>query len=89
MTHPAQYKGLVCPLDGYELLLFSLAGQDGKTYPLCPLCYSYPPFEVCVGATGCGAVGQGQSELLPSCSSTDWRQVRGGPLSPSLLPSAL
>ena len=19
--------------------------QDGKTYPLCPLCYNYPPFE--------------------------------------------
>lgn len=36
----------MCPLDGYELLLFSLAGTDGKTYPLCPLCYSYPPFEV-------------------------------------------
>lgn len=40
-----QYKGLECPLDGFELVLFSLSGTDGKTYPLCPLCYNYPPFE--------------------------------------------
>ena len=40
-----QYKGLECPLDGFELVLFSLSGQDGKTYPLCPFCYNYPPFE--------------------------------------------
>ena len=26
-------------------MLFSLSGQDGKTYPLCPFCYNYPPFE--------------------------------------------
>ncbi len=39
------YKSLVCPLDGYELLLFSLSGADGKTYPLCPFCYNSPPFE--------------------------------------------
>jgi hypothetical protein len=39
------YKSLACPLDGYELLLFSLSGHDGKTYPLCPFCYSNPPFE--------------------------------------------
>lgn len=29
-----QYKELVCPLDGFQLLLFSLGGADGKTYPL-------------------------------------------------------
>lgn len=39
------YKSLVCPLDGYELLLFSLSGADGKTFPLCPFCYNSPPFE--------------------------------------------
>ncbi|KIY99766.1 topoisomerase (DNA) III beta, partial [Monoraphidium neglectum] len=50
-----QYKGLTCPLDGFELLLFSLAGQDGKTYPLCPLCFSYPPFEGAVKVGGEGA----------------------------------
>lgn len=39
------YKGLECPLDGYEIVLFSLSGPDGKTYPLCPFCYNNPPFE--------------------------------------------
>lgn len=39
------YKGLACPLDGFELLLCSLSGPDGMTYPLCPFCYSNPPFE--------------------------------------------
>ena len=35
-----------CPLDNFELVLFSLgntAGQLGKSYPLCPYCYSHPP----------------------------------------------
>jgi len=39
------YKGLACPLDGFELLLCSLSGPDGMTYPLCPFCYNNPPFE--------------------------------------------
>ncbi len=39
------YKGLECPLDGYEIVLFSLSGPDGKTYALCPFCYNNPPFE--------------------------------------------
>jgi len=38
------YKELTCPLDNYELLLFSLGGPDGKCYPLCPFCYNHPPF---------------------------------------------
>jgi hypothetical protein len=37
------YKGLACPLDGFEIVLFSLAGPDAKTYPLCPFCYNNPP----------------------------------------------
>lgn len=37
------YKGLACPLDGYEIVLFSLTGPDAKTYPLCPFCYNNPP----------------------------------------------
>lgn len=38
-----------------RLLLVSccLFTQDGKTYPLCPLCYNYPPFE---GVTKVGVV---------------------------------
>ena len=39
------YKGLACPLDAFELLLCSLSGPDGMTYPLCPFCYNNPPFE--------------------------------------------
>ena len=37
------YKGLACPLDNYEIVLFSLTGPDAKTYPLCPFCYNNPP----------------------------------------------
>lgn len=39
------YKELTCPLDNFELLLFSMAGPDGKSFPLCPYCYNNPPFE--------------------------------------------
>ncbi|MQM17056.1 hypothetical protein Taro_050021 [Colocasia esculenta] len=39
------YKELVCPLDGFELLLFSMGGPDGKSFPLCPYCYNSSPFE--------------------------------------------
>lgn len=39
------YKELSCPLDGFQLLLFSLGGPDGKTVPFCPFCYNSPPFE--------------------------------------------
>ncbi|KAG0480933.1 hypothetical protein HPP92_011791 [Vanilla planifolia] len=39
------YKELACPLDGFELVLFSMAGPDGKSFPLCPHCYNSPPFE--------------------------------------------
>ncbi|KAF6259333.1 DNA topoisomerase [Scenedesmus sp. NREL 46B-D3] len=58
-----QYKGLECPLDGFELVLFSLSGSDGKTYPLCPLCYNYPPFEGVVKAE------QGSTKLGMPCTS--------------------
>jgi DNA topoisomerase-3 len=34
---------LACPLDGYQLLLFSLGGADGKNTVLCPYCYNHPP----------------------------------------------
>ena len=39
------YKELVCPLDNFQLVLYSLGGTDGKTVPLCPFCYNHPPFE--------------------------------------------
>ncbi|XP_026400715.1 DNA topoisomerase 3-beta-like [Papaver somniferum] len=39
------YKEIVCPLDNFELLLFSLVGPEAKSFPLCPYCYNNPPFE--------------------------------------------
>ncbi|KAK7306407.1 hypothetical protein VNO77_44346 [Canavalia gladiata] len=39
------YKELSCPLDNFELLICSMPGPDGKSFPLCPYCYSNPPFE--------------------------------------------
>lgn len=49
-----QYKGLVCPIDGFELVLFSL-GSDATAYPLCPYCYQNPPFEGIKTGMGCNA----------------------------------
>lgn len=37
------YKELRCPLDDFELVLWS-SGSRGKSYPLCPYCYNHPPF---------------------------------------------
>lgn len=37
------YRELKCPLDDFELLSWS-SGHRGKSYPLCPYCYNYPPF---------------------------------------------
>eukprot|EP00271_Cylindrocystis_brebissonii_P005978 TRINITY_DN1845_c0_g1_i9.p1 TRINITY_DN1845_c0_g1~~TRINITY_DN1845_c0_g1_i9.p1 ORF type:complete len:630 (+),score=80.22 TRINITY_DN1845_c0_g1_i9:2116-4005(+) len=65
------YKELKCPLDNYELLLFSLSGPDGKTYPLCPYCYNHPPFEAAGSLpVGVGAKGSGMPCtfcLHPTC----------------------
>eukprot|EP00884_Botryococcus_braunii_P010708 jgi/Botrbrau1/19639/Bobra.0003s0009.1 len=47
------YQELECPLDGYQLVLYSLAGPDGKTMPLCPFCYNNP----LEGAGKWGAMG--------------------------------
>lgn len=40
------YKELRCPIDQFELLLFSLGNSEkaqGKAYPICPYCYNHPP----------------------------------------------
>ncbi|XXG46925.1 hypothetical protein AAC387_Pa02g1653 [Persea americana] len=55
------YKELVCPLDNFELLLFSMAGTDGKSFPFCPYCYNSPPFEgidTLLGALKMGSSGK-------------------------------
>jgi DNA topoisomerase III len=50
------YKEIRCPLDNFELVLFSLgnaANAQGKSYPLCPCCYNHPPsFEDLLGGEG-------------------------------------
>ncbi|KAK9917893.1 hypothetical protein WJX75_009329 [Coccomyxa subellipsoidea] len=55
------YKGLACPLDGYEIVLFSLTGPDAKTYPLCPFCYNNPP----AGAMQVAGPGAGAKSGMP------------------------
>ena len=40
-----KYMGKTCPLDNFELVLFSTGGANGIGYPLCPYCYSNPPFQ--------------------------------------------
>ncbi|WJZ87911.1 hypothetical protein VitviT2T_007256 [Vitis vinifera] len=55
------YKELTCPLDNFELLIFSLAGPEGKSFPLCPYCYNSPPFEgidTLFGATKTSSTGK-------------------------------
>ncbi len=37
------YKELKCPLDEFELVLWT-SGSRGKSYPVCPYCFSNPPF---------------------------------------------
>lgn len=55
------YKEITCPLDNFELLIFSMAGPEGKSFPLCPYCYNNPPFEgidTLFGANKAGATGK-------------------------------
>ncbi|XP_067654997.1 DNA topoisomerase 3-beta-1-like [Haliotis asinina] len=46
------YKELRCPLDDYELVLWT-TGAKGKSYPLCPYCYNHPPFKNMKKGMGC------------------------------------
>ncbi|XP_040935279.1 uncharacterized protein [Gossypium hirsutum] len=72
------YKELTCPLDNFELLIFSLPGPEGKSFPLCPYCYNSPPFEgidtlfgsAKIGSTGKLGKGAGMPCFLcphPTC----------------------
>lgn len=50
------YKELTCPLDNFELVLFSLgnsADHQGMSTPVCPQCYNNPPFEGYKGNMSC------------------------------------
>ncbi|KAE8634723.1 hypothetical protein XENTR_v10002414 [Xenopus tropicalis] len=46
------YKELRCPLDDFELVLWS-SGSRGKSYPLCPYCYNHAPFRDMKKGMGC------------------------------------
>uniref|UniRef100_A0AAR2JDV6 DNA topoisomerase n=1 Tax=Pygocentrus nattereri TaxID=42514 RepID=A0AAR2JDV6_PYGNA len=46
------YKELKCPLDEFELVLWT-SGSRGKSYPLCPYCFSNPPFRDMKKGMGC------------------------------------
>uniref|UniRef100_A0A8C5ADQ4 DNA topoisomerase n=1 Tax=Gadus morhua TaxID=8049 RepID=A0A8C5ADQ4_GADMO len=46
------YKELRCPLDDFELVLWT-SGARGKSYPLCPYCSSNPPFRDMKKGVGC------------------------------------
>ncbi|XP_054629271.1 DNA topoisomerase 3-beta-1 isoform X3 [Dunckerocampus dactyliophorus] len=46
------YKELRCPLDDFELVLWT-SGARGKSYPLCPYCFSKPPFRDMKKNVGC------------------------------------
>ncbi|KAI8060150.1 DNA topoisomerase [Gongronella butleri] len=46
------YRELTCPLDDFELVLYS-TGSKGTGYPLCPYCYNHPPFENVPSKMGC------------------------------------
>lgn len=46
------FRELKCPLDDFELLAFS-SGAKGRSYPLCPYCYNYPPFREMSRNSGC------------------------------------
>ncbi|KAK9288869.1 hypothetical protein L1049_017335 [Liquidambar formosana] len=72
------YKELTCPLDNFELLIFSMAGPEGKSFPFCPYCYNSPPFEgidtlfsaVKTGSSGKAGKGAGMPCFLcphPTC----------------------
>ncbi|PAA58106.1 hypothetical protein BOX15_Mlig004061g1, partial [Macrostomum lignano] len=47
-----QYKELKCPLDDFELVLWT-QGTNSKSFPLCPYCYANPPFEDMKKGSGC------------------------------------
>lgn len=46
------YKELKCPLDEFELVLWSTGGR-GKSTLVCPYCYNHPPFSEMRKGMGC------------------------------------
>lgn len=49
-----KYMERICPLDQFELILFSTGTQEkGMSLIVCPYCYNYPPFEEIQHAMSC------------------------------------
>jgi len=46
------YKEIQCPLDNFELVLFSV-GPGQKSYPVCPYCYNNPSLDGAQKGWGC------------------------------------
>ncbi|KAI9278245.1 DNA topoisomerase [Phascolomyces articulosus] len=55
------YRELRCPLDDFELVLYS-TGSKGTGFPICPYCYNHPPFEDIKKGMGCNHC------LHPTCA---------------------
>lgn len=68
------YKEIRCPLDNFELVLFSLGNSvtaQGKSFPLCPCCYNHPPsFEDLISP-----VQRHVKKMYPSIQKDDSRGV--------------
>jgi len=63
-----KWQGRSCPLDGFELLLFSTSSHGnvhGFSYSLCPYCYNHPPF---IDDPNVPSFGMGCNQCMhPSC----------------------
>ncbi|KNC46096.1 DNA topoisomerase [Thecamonas trahens ATCC 50062] len=76
------FQEKTCPLDGFELVLYSL-GKKGARYLVCPACYTNRPFEPPTFADGmscdsCQAAGCGYAGIhfsVGPCSAAGVRAV--------------
>jgi DNA topoisomerase-3 len=71
------YMEVKCPLDDFQLVLFSLgnaAGAQGKAYTLCPYCYNYPPDFDTAGERENSVERDGESKRIDD--SSDQTQVK-------------
>ncbi len=62
------FKELTCPLDQFELVLFS-TGSKGKGFPVCPQCYNDPPFPNVGAGMGCNKC---PDERCPNSFTRNW-----------------
>lgn len=58
------YKEIKCPLDDFELVLWS-TGAKGKSTSVCPYCYNHPPFPDMRKGMGCNQCSH------PTCQQSE------------------